>query len=82
MHDHVAVAVLDAAHDLLEKVARLVLRQAPLLDDVVKQLAALDVLHDHIDVARRLHDFVQADDVRVHEEAQDLDLAPHYVALV
>ncbi len=37
----------------------------------------LDVLHDHVDVGRRLYDLVQADDVRVHEQAQDLDLAPH-----
>ena len=41
VHDHVAVAVLDPRDDLLEEVARLVLGQAPLLDDVVKELAAL-----------------------------------------
>jgi hypothetical protein len=35
------VAVLDPRDDLLEKVARLVLGEAALLDDVVKQLAAL-----------------------------------------
>lgn len=77
VHDHVAVAVLDAADDLLEKVTRLVLWQPALLHDVVKQLAALDILHDHVDVCGRLDDLVQPDDVRVHEEAQDLDLAPH-----
>jgi len=43
VHDHVAVAVLDAADDLLEEAARLVLRQAALLDDVVEQLAAFSV---------------------------------------
>lgn len=37
----------------------------------------LDVLHDDVDVVGRLDDLVQADDVRVHEQAQDLDLAPH-----
>ena len=38
---HVAVAVLDAADDLLEEVPRLVLQQTPLLHDVVKQLPGL-----------------------------------------
>ena len=37
----------------------------------------LDILHDDVDVVGCLHNFVQADDVWVHEEAQDLDLAPH-----
>lgn len=41
VHDHVAVAVLDARDDLLEETARLVFGQAALFDDVVKQLAAL-----------------------------------------
>ena len=35
------MAVLDAADDLLEEVPRLVLQQAPLLDDVVEKLARL-----------------------------------------
>jgi len=38
---HIAVAVFDAADDLLEEVPRLVLQKATLLDDVVKQLARL-----------------------------------------
>ena len=38
---HVAVAVLDAADDLLEKVPRLILQEATLLDNVVKELARL-----------------------------------------
>jgi hypothetical protein len=39
--------------------------------------AHLDVLHDHVDVGGRLDHLVQADDVRVHEQPQDLDLAAH-----
>jgi hypothetical protein len=31
----------------------------------------------HEDVGRRLDHLVQADNVRVHEEAQDLDFAAH-----
>ena len=75
MDDHVAVAVLDAARDLLEEVARLVLDEPPLLDDVVEELPPLDVLHDHVDVGGRLDHLVEADDVGVAEEAEDLDLA-------
>ena len=75
MDDHVAVAVLDAARDLLEEVARLVLDEAALLHDVVEELAPLDVLHDDVDVRRGLDHLVEADDVGVAEEAEDLDLA-------
>lgn len=39
--DHVAVAVLDARHNLLEEVAGLILQQPPLLHDVIKQLPCL-----------------------------------------
>ena len=38
---HVAVAVLDAADDLLEEVPRLILQETTLLDDVVEQLPCL-----------------------------------------
>lgn len=49
----------------------------PLTVLIEETIAYLDILHDHVDVGRRLYDLVQADDVRVHEQAQDLDLAPH-----
>ncbi len=39
--------------------------------------ARLDELHDDVDVVVGLDDLVQADDVRVHEQAQDFYLAPH-----
>jgi hypothetical protein len=42
---------------------------------VTPSMAHPDVLHDDVDVRRRLDHLVQADDVGVHEEAQDLDLA-------
>jgi hypothetical protein len=41
VHHHVSMAVLHAADDLLEEVARLILGQAPLLHNVIKQLATL-----------------------------------------
>lgn len=40
-------------------------------------LSHLDILHDHVDVMRGLDHLVQANDVGVHEEAQDLDLSPN-----
>lgn len=41
--------------------------------------AHLDVLHDHINVVGGLDDLIEPDDVRVHEEPQDLDLTPHCI---
>ena len=74
VHHHVAVAVLHAGDDLLEEVPGFVFAQAAFLDDVVEEFATLDVLHHHVDVVRGFQDFVQADDVRVHEQPQDLNL--------
>jgi hypothetical protein len=41
--------------------------------------AHLDVFHHDVDVRRCLDDLVKADDVRVHEQPQNLDLSPHYM---
>jgi hypothetical protein len=49
---HRSVAVVDAADELLEKVARLVLAEAPRLDDAVEELAAGGVLHHDAEVRR------------------------------
>lgn len=46
MTDLVAVTVLEAAEQLFEEVQSLVQRQTALLEQVVEQLAALDVLED------------------------------------
>lgn len=45
--------------------------------DTRQNTACLDVFHDHVDVLGRLNDLIQAYDVRVVEQSQDLDLAPH-----
>lgn len=52
---------------LLEEPSSLVLEQTALLDDVIKELPRLDVLHDHEYVPWSLDDLVQPDDVGVHE---------------
>ena len=55
------------------------------LDDVVEELSARHIFHDHEDVGGRGDDLVQLDDVRVPEqlEVHDLppDLAHHVQAL-
>eukprot|EP00967_Tisochrysis_lutea_P138460 scaffold249961_cov21-Tisochrysis_lutea.AAC.1 len=38
----------------------------------------LDVLHDDVDIGGRFDDLVQADDVGVHEQPEDLDFSPNY----
>ena len=50
VHHHVAMAELDARHNLLEDSPSLPFRQATPLCDVVKELAVLGVLHDQEDV--------------------------------
>jgi hypothetical protein len=37
----------------------------------------LDILADDIDVIGSLNNFIEPDDVRMHEETQDLYLSPH-----
>lgn len=37
----------------------------------------LDVLHYDVDIGRRLDDLVEADDVGMHEQPEDLDFPPH-----
>lgn len=44
--------------------------------------ARLYVFHHDVDVVGCLDDLIQADDVGVHEQAQNLDLPPHCIAAV
>lgn len=46
VNDAQLVQVLDRALDLLEELARLLLSQLLLLDDVVEELAPRNILHD------------------------------------
>ena len=69
------MAVVDAADQLLEEVARLVLAEAPRAHDAVEELAAGGVLHRDAEVRRRQEDLAEADDVRVVEHAVVEDLA-------
>ena len=72
--DLVLVAVVCGRDDLLKEAARFAFRQAPVVDNVLEQLAAR-VLEDHDNVRRRRDDLVELDDMGVAEHAQELDLA-------
>mmetsp|Transcript_35161 Transcript_35161/g.89233 ORF Transcript_35161/g.89233 Transcript_35161/m.89233 type:complete len:257 (-) Transcript_35161:8-778(-) len=64
----------DAAHDLAEDVAHLLLAEARLRVEHVEQVAAVDVLHDHHDLRLRVQHLVQPDHVRVVEQLEQPDL--------
>ncbi len=74
------VAVLHAGDELLEEVARLVLREAAGLDDAVEQLAAGRVLHADAQVRARQEHLLEADDVGVQQRAVVDQLALHVPA--
>ena len=77
MHDHIPMAILHPRYDLLKEMPRLVFPQSSLLHDVIEQLARLHVLHHQKDVVRRLQYLVQPNDVRMHEQPQNLNLPSH-----
>ena len=72
--DLVLVAVVCGLDDLLKKAACFAFRQAPVVDNVLEQLATR-VLEDHDNVRRRRDDLVELDDMGMAEHAQELDLA-------
>jgi hypothetical protein len=65
---------------LLKVVPGLILIEAALLHNVVKQLPARHELNHHENVRGRVDDLVQADNVRVGEALEVGDLAPHLAA--
>lgn len=73
MHDVEAMQVGHAADDLFEIAAGLWLLHFGLLDDIVKQLAVLHVLHHQEEVPAGLDDLVELDDGGVADELEDMD---------
>ena len=63
--------------NLLEEVTTLVLLQSTFLNNIIKELTGLDILHHNIDVTRGLYDFILANDMRMHKQPQNLNLPPH-----
>ena len=72
--DSTLVNVLDTRDELQVELAGLLFGEPGVSDDVVEELTAVAVLHDHIKLFFGLDDFVELDDVRVSHLLQDLDL--------
>lgn len=70
------MAIVDTGDDLLEESSRVRLLQFAVLDDVVEQLAAGYIFHDHKNIGRRTDHLVQFDDVRMTKQLQVLNLTP------
>ena len=72
--DSTLVDVLDARDELEVKLAGLLLREPRVSDDVVEQLAAIAVLHYHVELLFGFNYFVQLNDIRVSDLLEDFDL--------
>jgi hypothetical protein len=69
------VQVADTGDELGEQLTRRAVLQIAVVEDVVEQLTARRILEDDADVALSLNHLMQANNVRVVEPAQDVDLA-------
>lgn len=71
MDDEAAVAVLEAADDLVEEGEGLRGRECTAADEELEKLQAVDKLHDEEEVRLNLKDVDKRHDVRVGEEFED-----------
>ena len=67
------VDVLDARDELEVELAGLLLRQPSVPDDVVEQLTAAAVLHDHVELLFSFNNLVELNDVGVTHLLENLD---------
>lgn len=67
------MAVVNARDDLLEESASLVLLEFAMFDDVVEQLAATYVFHNHEDISWSRNNLIEFDDMRVPEQLEVLN---------
>ena len=70
---HLVVAPGHAAHQLLEEVPRLRLRELPQVLDHFKQLAASRILHGNAEMGWREEDLPEADEVGVPRQLSVVD---------
>mmetsp|Transcript_33881 Transcript_33881/g.112083 ORF Transcript_33881/g.112083 Transcript_33881/m.112083 type:complete len:428 (+) Transcript_33881:132-1415(+) len=75
VRDAERVAKGDAAADLREDGAHLLLAEARLRVEHLEQVASVHVLHHHQDLGGRVQHLVKPDDVRVVEQLEEPDLA-------
>ena len=75
MNNASLVQVADTGDKLGEQLTRRTILQIAMVEDVVEQLTARRILEDDADVALSLNHLMQANNVRVVEPAQDVNLA-------
>lgn len=75
MADARLVDVLDATDKFKVELAGLFLGQSGVSHDVVEELAAVAVLHNHVEFLFGLDDFVQLNDIGVADLLENFDLA-------
>jgi hypothetical protein len=69
------VDLFQAGYDLMEKAASLSLSNASACDNVIEEFTATAILHDEIQLLRRLNDFVKLDDMWMLNQLQDMNLS-------
>lgn len=77
MHNVKLVDVLDSGDYLLKVLARLILIDSCLLDNVVEELSAICVLHNQVQLLWSLNDFIKLNYIRMSNQLQYMDL-PRY----
>ena len=55
--------VLHSSYNLMEKLESLRLLNALILDDIIKEFAAIGILHNQVELLGRLYDLIKLDDV-------------------
>ena len=69
------VDILDARNELEVELASLLLGKSGVPDDIIEQLTAIAVLHDHVQFLFGLNNLVQLNHVRVSHLLQNLDFS-------
>ena len=73
--DAVAMTVVEGAGDLTRELARGLLLQSAMGDDVVEHLATVDILEEHVPMMAGANDVAQTADVGVVEQGDDSGLS-------
>ena len=74
MADSKLVNIINAGNQFLEVFARLLLLKSLILDNQVKELTALDELHDQVEVLLCLDNLINLDNIGMVELLQYFDL--------
>ena len=75
MHDIELVEVFDSSNNLMEEFEGCGLLHSLVLDNEVKKLATISILHDQVELLRGFYDFIKLNDVWVPDHFQDVDFS-------